>query len=163
MVNGRTRQGVVLPPPVGTILLYAADGLSSRRNDLTPAGKPRTPSRSHWVPMFRQLVDSDEGLLTLHDLADAGMRAWLCPSTIVTCLDDAFRDITFRALSIAALQHFADTAREKVTLSGPEKPRQHTPPEKPRPRPERQPRASHTVTSPHRPHLRSGDRHPAPH
>jgi len=160
MANGKSRQPPVLPPPAGVILLYAADGLSSWRGHLSPAGWPRTPCRSLWVPMFRQLVDSDEGLKTLHALAEAGMHAWNCPSATVGCLDEAFRDITFRALSIAALQHFADTAREKVALLGSEPPR-HPLPAKPRPRPER-PSQNRPSASPHRPRPRSGGMKPTP-
>jgi len=152
--SGRSNKLLILPPPAGTILLYAADGLSSWRGHLSPEGTPRTPSRSHWVPMFRQLVDSKEGLLTLHDLAKAGMRAWNCPPPMVGCLDDAFRDITFRAMSIAALQHFADTAPERVMLPGAE-PSPYPPSPKIQPRPERA-RQNPPATSPHRPRPRPG-------
>ena len=161
MASERPRQTVVLPPPAGTILLYAADGLSSWRGHLSPAGKPCTPNRSHWVPMFRQLVDSDEGMQTLRTLAEAGMRAWNCPPGIVGCLGDAFCDITFRALSIAALQNFAETAREKVVLPGSEPP-QYPVATKNRPKPE-QPSQNRPATSPHRPHPRGGGMKPAPH
>ena len=116
MLSKRSKPPVILPPPVGTILLYAADGISSWRRHLNPRGKPRTPKRSDWVSTFRLLVDSDEGLLTLHALAEAGMRAWECPPREIESLDDAFRDITFRAMAIAALQHFADTADDAIAL-----------------------------------------------
>jgi hypothetical protein len=160
MANDKSRPPILLPPPAGTILLYAADGLSSWKGHLSPAGKPRTPSRSLWVPMFRQLVESREGLVTLRALAEEGMRAWECPPTMVRCLEYALRDITFRALSIAALQDFAETAREKVTLPGSEPP-PYPPPPKPRPRPERP--SNRPSNSPHRPRPRPGGSRPTPH
>ena len=122
-----SRSSKLLPPPARTILLYAADGLASKNGNLSPAGKPRAPARSVWVPMFRRLVDSDEGMQTILSLAQAGMRAWNCPTTMVKCLGGAFNDITFRALSIAALQNFAETAGEKIVLPSPEKPHRAPP------------------------------------
>jgi hypothetical protein len=119
MTKGASQRIVALPPPAGTILLYAADGLSSRQGDLSPAGRPRTPKRSIWVPIFRGYIDTDEGLDTLYSLADEGMRAWDCSPDQVNSLSDAFEDITFRALSIAALEYFAATAHEKVVMSPP--------------------------------------------
>jgi hypothetical protein len=119
MTKGAPQRIVALPPPAGTILLYAADGLSSRQRDLSPAGRPRTPKRSIWVPMFRRYIDTDEGLDTLYSLAEDGMQAWDCSPDQVNSLSDAFDDITFRALSIAALEHFAATAHEKVMMPPP--------------------------------------------
>jgi hypothetical protein len=75
------------------------------------------------------------------------MLAWHCPAGVIGSLEDALRDITFRALSIAALQHFADTAAEKVMLRDPEPlPHRPTPPSL-RAKPERSPR-SHFPASP---------------
>ena len=116
MTEGALKRVVALPPPAGTILLYAADGLSSRQGDLSPAGRPLTPKRSIWVPMFRDYIDSEDGLGILYILAEEGMRAWGCTPDQVNSLSGAFEDITFKAQSIAALEHFAATAHEKVVL-----------------------------------------------
>ena len=122
-----------MPPPLGTVLLYAADGLSVWNRDLSRSRRPRTPERAVWVPMFRQLTESVEGLRTLKALAKTGMRGRNCPEVYFECLDAAFRDVSFRALAIAALEDFADTARERFAL--PEPPR-HPPATDTRPRPE---------------------------
>jgi hypothetical protein len=66
--------------------------------------------------MFRDYIDSEEGLGTLYILAEEGMRAWGCTPDQVNSLSGAFEDITFKAQSIAALEHFAATAHEKVVL-----------------------------------------------
>lgn len=116
MSKTKTSKTQLLPPPAGTILLYAADGLSAWKNRLSAYLRPRTPNRAEWVPMFRQLVDSHEGLRTLQSLAEAGMRAWRCPKSALDSLRAAFRDMTLRSLMIVALEKFAATAREKVSL-----------------------------------------------
>lgn len=147
MSNARPWKAPLLPPPAGVILLYAADGLSAWKNCLSEGRRPRTPNRSLWVPMFRQLVDSHEGLRTLQSLAEAGMRAWRCPTGALDCLKAAFRDLTLRPLMISALENFAATAREKVTL--PEAARPYPPaPAPPPPRPEK---TSSLPASPRRP------------
>jgi hypothetical protein len=112
--------------------------------------------------MFRELVDSDEGLETIHALAEAGMHAWRCPPGVIGCLEDALRDITFRAMSIAALQHFAETAQEKVMLRDPEPSSRRSTAPKLRPRPER-PTSGHRPGSPHRPRPHSRSTSPTPH
>lgn len=119
MSKTKTWKTHLLPPPAGTILLYAADGLSAWKNRLSACLRPRTPNRTEWVPMFRQLVDSHEGLRTLQSLAEAGMRAWRCPKSVLDSLKAAFRDMTLRSLMIVALENFAATAREKVIVSNP--------------------------------------------
>lgn len=128
-----------MPPPLGTVLLYAADGLSVGNRGFSRSRRPRTPERAVWVPVFRQLVESPDGIQMLRGLAEAGLRAWGSPSDYYLCLDAAFRYPSFRALAIAALEDFADTARERFAL--PEPP-PHPPaadtrprPEKPRPKP----------------------------
>ena len=131
MISILGRNHGLLPPPVGIILLYAADGLSVWNRQFSRSGRPRTPERAVWVPMFRQLTESHEGLRTLKTLAVAGMRGWGCPEVYPACLDAAFRDIGFRARAIAALDDFADTARERFTI--PEPPR-HPPAANTRPR-----------------------------
>jgi hypothetical protein len=55
----------------------------------------------------------------LHALAESGMRAWNCSNDMLDTLDGAFEDITFRAMSVAALERFAVTADEKISLSPP--------------------------------------------
>ena len=150
MKSKQPRSGILLPPPASTILLYAADGLSAWRKNFSPAGFPRTPSRSDWVPMFRQLVESKEGMETLQNLAIAGMEAWKCPQSHIQCLNAAFRDITFRALSIAALHRFADTTLEKIVFPEPVKKQPYPVEEKFTPKPER-PQQGRPGTGPHRP------------
>src|SRR5579863_5399569 len=112
MISILARNHRLLPPPVGVILLYAADGLSVWNRSFSRSRRPRTPERAIWVPMFRQLTESPEGLRTLKALVEAGMRGWGCPEVYLACVDAAFRDIGFRARAIAALEDFADTARE---------------------------------------------------
>lgn len=132
------RDRPLLPPPVKVILLYAADGLSVWKDHYNKAGRPRTPSRSHWLPMFRQLVETYEGLRILQKLAETGMKAGGCSADILKCTRDAFRDITFRGLIIAALEDFAATAQEthRIILPDPApKPYPEEPHEAPRLRP----------------------------
>jgi hypothetical protein len=145
-------RAVTLPPPAGTILLYAADGLSAKRGDLSPAGRPRTPRRSIWVPLFRDYIETDEGLGTLHSLAKDGMTAWDCSPDQLDSLVDAFADISFRALSVAALEHFAATAHEKVLM--PELPKKSVP-ESPKPAPHDSAKPFIQSTEPRRPTTRS--------
>jgi hypothetical protein len=134
MISILDRNHRLLPPPVGVILLYAADGLSVWNRSFSRSRRPRTPERAIWVPMFRQLTESPEGLRTLKALAEAGMRGWGCPEVYLACVDAAFRDIGFRARAIAALEDFADTARERFTV--PEPPRHPPAAADIRPRPE---------------------------
>jgi hypothetical protein len=68
--------------------------------------------------MFRQLTESTEGLRMLKALAEEGMRGWDCPDVYLDCLDTAFRDISFRALAIAALEDFADTSPRALHAPG---------------------------------------------
>jgi hypothetical protein len=68
------------------------------------------------VPLFRDYIETDEGLGTLHSLAKDGMTAWDCSPDQMSGLVEAFADISFRALSVAALDHFAATAHEKIVL-----------------------------------------------
>jgi len=147
MKSGSSLRAVTLPPPAGTILLYAADGLSAKQGDLGPSGRPRTPRRSIWVPLFRDYIETDEGLGTLHSLAKDGMTAWDCSPDQLDSLVDAFADISFRALSVAALEHFAATAHEKITLKRPQKTPEPTLP-KPEPNSVAPP---HVATAPLRP------------
>lgn len=152
------RGSPLLPPPAATILLYAADGLSVWRKNFSPSGNPRTPERIIWVPMFRELVKSPEGLRTLRKLAETGMQAWRCPPDTVNCLKDAFHDITIRALMLATLEHFAETARERVLLTVPPPPRPYPSPARPTPpRPER-PNRTPSATPPSGPHRPSPKR-----
>jgi|GEM_PF-2009074 len=126
----------LLPPPAKVILLYAADGLSVWKDHYNKAGRPRTSSRSHWVPMFRQLVETYEGLRILQKLAETGMKAWGCKPDAFVCTKAAFKDIAFRALVINALENFADAAQEahKIILQKPTpKPYPEEPEEAPRP------------------------------
>ena len=154
----------LLTPPAATILLYAADGLSVGNKHFSVSGRPKTPNRSEWVPMFRTLVNSPEGIQTLQTLAEIGMKAWDCPSDTLDCLKAAFRDITIRALLIASLENFADTAREKVVFDLPQPARPYPPPpQPPSPKPERPRRtSSHSPSGPHRPSSRLNNSGPRP-
>lgn len=132
----------LLPPPAKIILLYAADGLSVWKDHYNKSGRPRTPNRSHWVPMFRQLVETYEGLRILQKLTETGMKAWNCHNDTLNCARDAFKDITFRSHVIAALEDFAETAQEKHEIILPKPAPQPYPEEAAEsPRPER---AHHT-------------------
>ena len=122
----------ILPPPVGTILLFAADGLSVRKREFSSSGKPRPPERNVWVPKLWQYLESPEGLRTLKELAEAGIRGGNYPDVYLECVDAAFRDPRFYKLAITALEEFADTARERFALP---EPTQHAA-AGPRPRPE---------------------------
>lgn len=105
-----------LPAPAGVILLYAADGLAVWCHRFSRVGRPRTPERSIWVPMFWVLARSPDGLQTLKALAEAGMRAWHCPPVYLDCLRAAFSEVSFPGRAIAALEDLADTARERIAL-----------------------------------------------
>ena len=122
----------LLAPPSATILLYAADGLSVWKKEFSRAGFPRTPERAIWVPMFREFLNSDEGMRTLHALTRAGMQAWRCPPETVNSLKAAFHDITLRALLLATLEDYADTGFVCVVLPPPPRrpnhPQPHTRP-----------------------------------
>lgn len=147
----------LLPPPVKIILLYAADGLSVWKDRYNKAGRPRTPSRSHWVPMFRQLVETYEGLRFLQKLAETGMKAWGCKPDAFCCARCAFKDVTFRSHVIAALEDFAATAQEaqKIHLPKPAPaPYPEEPEETPRPEPKVAPLAPKTAPQRPRPHPR---------
>jgi hypothetical protein len=133
MAKKSNQTGQLLPSPLATILLYAADGLSVWNRRLSRAGRPRTPERAECLGTFRHLVGSPQGRRTLKDLVVAGMRGWDCPADYLECADAAFREIGFEARAIAALEEMADTARERFTL--PEPPR-HPPAAETRPRPE---------------------------
>lgn len=147
----------LLPPPVKIILLYAADGLSVWKDRYNKVGRPRTPSRSHWVPMFRQLVETYEGLRILQKLAETGMKAWGCKPDAFCCTRYAFKDVTFRSLVIAALENFAETAQEQHKIHMP-KPAPtaypEEPEETPRPEPKTPPIASKPTPSKPRQHPR---------
>lgn len=153
----------LLPPPVKIILLYAADGLSVWKDRYNKAGRPRTPSRSHWVPMFRQLVETYEGLRILQKLAETGIKAWGCHADTLACARDAFKDVTFRSHVITALEDFADTAQEahKIHLPKPAStPYPEEQEETPRPEPKVAPRAP--KTAPQRPRLHPKRSGPSP-
>jgi len=142
----------LLPPPAKIILFYAADGLSVWKDRYNKAGRPRTPSRSHWVPMFRQLVETYEGLKILQKLAETGMQASGCSADTLKCTRDAFRDISFRGLVIAALEDFAETAQDahKIILPKPA-PMPYPEETNEAPRPEPTAHATKGQTVPHRP------------
>jgi len=149
----------LLPPPSATILLYAADGLAVWKKHLGPKGFPRMPERAIWVPMFRELVNSEEGMHTLHTLARSGMQAWRCSPDNIKTLKSAFRDITLRALLIASLDDYADTGFIRVLMrplpSRPQQPALTPRPESPKAKPSWTP-----YSSPRRP---SGQhKNPAP-
>lgn len=134
MVNNGSRDNPRLPPPLGVLLWYAANGLSVAADGPIRAQRPHTPEVSVWAGPFREFVESRAGLRKLKGLAETGMRALGAPPDYFLCLDSAFRYPSFRALAIAALQDYADTAREPYTL--PEPPR-HPPAADIRLRPER--------------------------
>jgi hypothetical protein len=119
----------LLPPPVETILFYAAWGLSFHKKRLAPSGRPLLGERIAWVPEFYERANSPEGLKELKALAQDGLRAWgLCKDTI-EALDGAFGDGTFRVRIIKELEKLAATAREPFTLAKQNAPTRKTPPQ----------------------------------
>jgi len=53
--------GRILPPPVATLLWYAAVGLLVRSEGVTQSGTSRTPELALWVQHVRDLMQSDMG------------------------------------------------------------------------------------------------------
>ena len=146
----------LLAPPSATILLYAADGLSVWKKEFSKAGFPRTPERAIWVPMFRELLNSDEGVRTLHSLTRTGMKAWRCPPDSVNSLKAAFHDITLRVLMLATLEDYADTGFVQVLLPpAPQRRQPGTPPIRSQPQ-------QSIVTSPSTPRRPSRSPHHRP-
>jgi hypothetical protein len=156
-MSGSLRNTRLLPPPAETILLYAADGLSKERGFLSRSGRPRTPERAVWVPLFRDLLQSSAGLESLERLAETGMRAWNVPDSMILCLNGAFRDITFRAFCLSALQRLAATANRKAMPLDPAQDLHESATQEHAPRPEAHAlKATKPTSSPQRP------RHPHP-
>lgn len=143
--NGKT----FLSAPLATVLLYAADGLAVWNQSLSRAGRPRMPERAVWVPMFRQLVESSDGVRTLKSLAEAGLQGWGCPDVYFECLDAAFRELGLKGRIIALLDELAATARDRFVML---EPPHHPPAADIRPRPQKEkPRAGPRLRPQRRP------------
>ena len=147
MPNQIIGAGRILPPPLGTLLWFAANGLSISSDGPIRSRKPSTPELPLWVPTFREYVESPSGLQKLKLLTEAGMRAKNAPPDYFLCLEAAFRYPGFRALAITALENYADTAREPFTLR---EPPPHPPAADTRPRPENSGPKSPRPTMPRR-------------
>lgn len=144
----------ILPPPSAAILLYAADGLSVWKKQFSPRGYPSPPERTIWVPMFRELVNSDEGMRTLQALTRTGMQAWRCSPDSMNSLKSAFRDITLRALIIATLEDFAEAGAVKIILPVPAPPQPRVTAPAPRPESPSSPKIFTLLAPPRRPRKR---------
>lgn len=81
----------LLPPPVETILIYAAYGFAKRNKMIAPSGKPKLPERKVWAAFFFKLAETERGIAQIKSYAYTGMNAWNVPNSISSCLEAAFR------------------------------------------------------------------------
>ncbi|MEA1675485.1 hypothetical protein [Nitrospirillum sp. BR 11163] len=124
-----------LPPPVETILIYAAYGWADLNGFKAASGRPRLPERAIWLPLFHRLAAAKNGLSALKRYAKRGCAAWRVPVSIASCLDDAFADRQFAALLQIEFEHLAATASPPMRLVHWPKAAPATPPTPTLPRP----------------------------
>jgi hypothetical protein len=91
------------PPPVTTLMIYAAYGLADQRGRTAASGKPRLLPREDWAPALAALLKGPDGLAALTALAQRGMEAWDVDSSITDCVAPAFATDGFAARMAAAL------------------------------------------------------------
>ncbi len=91
------------PPPVTTLMIYAAYGLADQRGRTASSGKPRLLPREDWAPALAALLKGPDGLAALTALAQRGMEAWDVDSSITDCVAPAFATDGFAARMAAAL------------------------------------------------------------
>ena len=91
------------PPPVTTLMIYAAYGLADQRGRTAPSGRPRLLPREDWAPALAALLKGPDGLAALTALAKRGMDAWDVDSSITDCVAPAFATDGFAARMAAAL------------------------------------------------------------
>lgn len=91
------------PPPVTTLMIYAAYGLADQRGRTAPSGRPRLLPREDWAPALAALLKGPDGLAALTALAQRGMEAWDVDSSITDCVAPAFATDGFAARMAAAL------------------------------------------------------------
>lgn len=106
----------LLPPPVETILIYAAYGWAALNGYAAASGRPRLPERRIWVPLLHRLSLSPDGIAEIHDLARKGLECWGVAPSIRACLGDAFANERFETLLSEAIRHLADTAEPPLRL-----------------------------------------------
>lgn len=106
----------LLPPPVETILIYAAYGWAAANGFKARSGRPKLPERDVWLPLFAALAEHDTGKRELARYARLGLAAWNVPFSIAGCLGAAFADPRFDDLLPEVIRDLADTARTPVTL-----------------------------------------------
>lgn len=85
-----------LPPPVETLLVYAAYGMTAEQRRLSFAGKPRLLERTEWAPMLARILEGMDGLARLSALAETGMRAWGVHASLLVCVKPAFASAGMR-------------------------------------------------------------------
>jgi len=120
----------LLPPPVETILIYAAYGFAQRNKLIAPSGKPRLPEREIWAVFFSKLAETERGIAQIKSYAYTGMNAWNVPNSISSCLEDAFKWRSIQAAIKATLKHMLEFVRvrheEKEPTRNASKPQQRT-------------------------------------
>ena len=115
-----------LPPPVETILIYAAYGWADLNGFQAASGRPRLPERAVWLPLFHAIAASKNGFGTLKRYAERGCAAWRVPASIAACLEDAFADSRFPALLQAGFDDLAATTSPPLHLAA--RPKSTVPP-----------------------------------
>lgn len=98
----------LLPPPVETILIYAAYGFAKRNKLIAPSGKPRLPEREIWAVFFSKLAEAERGIAQIKSYAYTGMNAWNVPNSISSCLEDAFKWRSIQPAIKATLKHMLE-------------------------------------------------------
>jgi len=78
------------PPPVETLLSYAAYGFAAHRGNFSPAGRPRTPPAREWLPEFAAMLAAPGGMARLERLTLIGMQSWGVDPSISDVLPAAF-------------------------------------------------------------------------
>jgi hypothetical protein len=115
-------QTPILPPAVASIMAYAAFGLAVYKGCYTRSGKPRRLALEEWVPLFYDMIETQQGISKLQDLAETGMRAWAIPEPTVGVVAAALRHAAFLVLARGALENYAATAPRSISL--PPRPRE---------------------------------------
>lgn len=136
----------LLPPPVETILIYAAYGFAKRNKMIAPSGKPKLPEREIWAVFFSKLAETERGIAQIKSYAYTGLNAWNVPNSISSCLEGAFKWRSIQPAIKATLKNMLEFVK---VPQEPEKPVRITP-KQPNAAPRRKllRRPSATTTSP---------------
>lgn len=132
----------LLPPPVETILIYAAYGFAKRNKMIAPSSKPRLPEREIWAAFFSKLAETERGIAQIKGYAYTGLNAWNVPNSISSCLEDAFKWRSIQPAIKATLKHmleFVKAPREEDAPVRISPKATHSPPFTPGRKPRRQP------------------------